>query len=124
MQTSRLAPFQRLKVMARSPVFNCFTATMRNLGRALTTLSRRPNLLGQTLLFCFLTPIPFLSQESALQKHLRIAQAHFDQERFQEAIAELLKVIAIDPSIPGTYYQLGYSCWKLGNLTEAKSHFE
>ena len=86
--------------------------------------TRTHNLLYQTLLFCFLFPLALLSQERPLEKHLRLAQAHFDREQYQEAIVELRKVVAIDPSIPGTYYQLGYSSWKLGNITEAKRHFE
>jgi tetratricopeptide (TPR) repeat protein len=76
------------------------------------------------LLWSFVFPIGSFSEERPLERHLRLAQAHFDAERFQQAIVELRKAIAIDPAIPGTYYQLGYSYWKLGELAEAQGCFE
>jgi tetratricopeptide (TPR) repeat protein len=59
-----------------------------------------------------------------LEQHLRQAQSHLDQERYGEAIDELRKAIALNPSIPGAYYQLGYSHWKLGHFSEARVAFE
>ncbi len=71
-----------------------------------------------------LCPMSLTCEERPLEQYLRVAQAHFDQERFQAAIAELQKVIALNPSIPGTYYQLGYCHWKLGKSSEAQRYFE
>jgi protein O-GlcNAc transferase len=58
-----------------------------------------------------------------LAEHLRAAQGHLDAERFIEARAELRKAISLQPALPGAYYQLGYACWKLGDVRDARQAF-
>jgi len=82
--------------------------------------SIRPTL-GVVLL---LSAVRLQSDEKLLEQYLRNAQVYLDQEKFSEAIAQLNKAIAHEPSLPGAYYQLGYCHWKLNHLAEARRAFE
>jgi tetratricopeptide (TPR) repeat protein len=71
-----------------------------------------------------LAAVRLQSEEKPLEQYLRNAQVYLDQEKFGEAIAQLKKAIAHQPSLPGAYYQLGYCHWKLNHLAEARQAFE
>ncbi|MEW5976642.1 MAG: tetratricopeptide repeat protein [Acidobacteriota bacterium] len=69
-------------------------------------------------------PMTQHAEERRLDRSLRLSQTYFDQEKYREAIAELEKVVDLNSSLPGTYYQLGYSYWKLGDFDRARDHFK
>src|SRR2546425_3484153 len=56
--------------------------------------------------------------------HLRTANAHRINRRYQEALAELLKALALDPNLPSLYLELGLTYIGLKNGTAAQAALE
>jgi tetratricopeptide (TPR) repeat protein len=64
------------------------------------------------------------TQPGQVDEHLRLAQVHLDQERFEEAASALEHALALTRNIKGAYYQLGYAYWKLHRYADAGKAFE
>jgi tetratricopeptide (TPR) repeat protein len=64
------------------------------------------------------------TQPGQVDEHLRLAQVHLDQERFEEAASALEHALASKRNIKGAYYQLGYAYWKLHRYADAGKAFE
>src|SRR2546425_7595530 len=56
--------------------------------------------------------------------HLRTANAHRINRRYQEALAELKKAEALDPSVPSLYLELGLTYIGLKDAADAQAAIE
>jgi tetratricopeptide (TPR) repeat protein len=64
------------------------------------------------------------AQSGQVDGHLKSAQAHLDQERFEEAASALEHALELKRDIKGANYQLGYAYWKLQRYADASTAFE
>jgi tetratricopeptide (TPR) repeat protein len=64
------------------------------------------------------------AQIEKVDEHLRLAQTHLDEERFEQAASELEHALALRSDIKGAYYQLGYAYWRLHRYADAGQAFE
>ena len=77
-----------------------------------------------TVLAVLLASLVAFAQIEKVDEHLRLAQTHFDEERFEQAASELEHALALRPDIKGAYYQLGYAYWRLHRDADAGKAFE
>jgi tetratricopeptide (TPR) repeat protein len=77
-----------------------------------------------TVLAIVLATLVAFAPIEQVDEHLRLAQTHLDEERFEEAASELEHAVALRPDIKGAYYQLGYAYWKLHRYADAGKAFE
>ena len=67
--------------------------------------------------------LPGQDAGESLNQHLQQAQVFLDGQQYALVVRELEQAIAIHPSIPGAYYQLGVAHWHLQEMEQAKRAF-
>ncbi|MFN7995602.1 MAG: tetratricopeptide repeat protein [Bryobacteraceae bacterium] len=79
-----------------------------------------------TVALLFLSCLPAVPQTPPpeLEQHLRQAQHFIDNQKYGEAIRELKSAVALQPRLPGAYYQLGFALFQSNRFAEAEQAFQ